>query len=150
MPNPHERFYTAVAADFGDSTMCEKISNRALEEKGPDLGTTKRRVYLEKSRCYFYAAILTKNASLCDSVKEIVTIPSNESEISQSKCRAMVHLPRWQIRDEPSPDYYEYFFKEMGYGDRGLDFYMYLSLRAPPEQKQDFLKRAHAMPSFDN
>lgn len=52
IPNPHERFYTAVAGNFGYSTMCEKISNRALEEKGPDMGTTKRRVYLEKSRCY--------------------------------------------------------------------------------------------------
>jgi hypothetical protein len=150
MPNPHERFYTAVAVNFGDSTMCEKISNHALEENGPDMGTTKWRVYLQKSKCYFFAAVVTKNAGLCDSVKEIVTIPSNKSEISQANCLAMLHLPNWQIHDNPLPEHSEYFFKEMGYGDRGDDFYMYLMLSAPPEQKQEFLKRAHAMPSFAN
>jgi hypothetical protein len=64
-PNPHERFYTAVAANFGDSKMCEKISKRALDQESPGLDSTEWKVILQKSECYFYVAMSTKNTKLC-------------------------------------------------------------------------------------
>jgi hypothetical protein len=67
------------------------------------------------------------------------------------------------------PDYYSVgdFMKEMGYTkneayaaiaaptDREEDyvwsrFYMYLELQGKPNQKQEFIKRAEALPSFTN
>jgi hypothetical protein len=121
-PNEHELFYTAVAANFGESKICEKISKRALDELGPDLGSTDWRVIVQRSACYFYAALKTKNAKLCDSVEKIVTVPSNKAGISRSECREI--LQKNQHYDyEPSPDFHSVgaFMKEMGY--REGDFY---------------------------
>jgi hypothetical protein len=115
-PNEHELFYTAIAANFGDSKTCEMISPRAFDEEGPDLGTTQWRAFLQRSACYFYAALKTKNAKLCDSIEEIITIPANESEISRSQCLEILQ-PNHQYGYEPSPDYYSLgaFMAEMGY-----------------------------------
>ncbi len=63
-PNPHEMFFTAVAADFHDVKMCEKISGRALDERGPDMGSSDWRVNSQRSSCYFYLAITTKGRQL--------------------------------------------------------------------------------------
>ncbi len=121
-PNAHELFYTAIAANFGDSEMCKKISERALDERGPDLGTTEWRITLERSQCYFYGALKNKNADLCDLVKEVVTIPPNGAGISRSECREVVQNNQ-SYGYEPSPDYYSVddFMKEMRYRDE--DFY---------------------------
>jgi hypothetical protein len=64
----------------------------------------------------------TKNAKLCDSVKKVVTVPSNKAGISQSECREILEKHQ-QYGYEPSPDYYSVggFMKEMGY--REEDFY---------------------------
>ena len=122
LPNEHELFYTAVAANFGEPKICEKISKRALDERGPDLGSTKWRVFVQRSACYFYSALKTKNANLCDSVKEILTVPSNKAGMSQSECREILEK-HGQYGYEPSPDYHSLggFMREMGYSDE--DFY---------------------------
>jgi hypothetical protein len=115
-PNPHEVFYTAVAANFGDSKMCEKISKRALDEDAPTLSSTEWKAILQKSECYFYVAMSTKSTKLCDSVSQIVTLPSNRSDMSEAHCRELLRKNQHYI-DEPSPDYswLADFMKEMGY-----------------------------------
>jgi len=121
-PNEHELFYTAVGANFGDSKICDKISKRALNEEGPDLGNTDWRVTFERSECYFYAALNTKNAELCDSVEEVITTPPNGATISRLECREVVQRNQ-NYGYEPSPNYYTVadFMKELGYTDE--DFY---------------------------
>jgi hypothetical protein len=166
-PNPHEEFYTAVAANFGDSRMCEKISKRALDEDAPTLSSTEWKAILQKSECYFYVAMSTKSTKLCDSVSQIVTLPSNRSDMSEAHCRELLRKNQHYI-DEPSPDYswLADFMKEMGYREEDVyaampaligdkediwpAFYIYLQFRAQPNQKQEFIKRAEALPSFTN
>jgi hypothetical protein len=166
-PNPHEEFYTAVAANFGDSKMCEKISKRALDEDAPTLSSTEWKAILQKSECYFYVAMSTKSTKLCDSVSQIVTLPSNRSDMSEAHCRELLRKNQHYI-DEPSPDYswLADFMKEMGYREEDVyaampaligdkediwpAFYIYLQFRAQPNQKQEFIKRAEALPSFTN
>jgi hypothetical protein len=166
-PNPHEEFYTAVAANFGDSKLCEKISKRALDEDAPTLSSTEWKAILQKSECYFYVAMSTKSTKLCDSVSQIVTLPSNRSDMSEAHCRELLRKNQHYI-DEPSPDYswLADFMKEMGYREEDVyaampaligdkediwpAFYIYLQFRAQPNQKQEFIKRAEALPSFTN
>ena len=117
-PNEHEIFYTAVAASFGDSKLCEKISKRALVENGPNLTSTKWEVSEQRSECYFYAALQTKDEKLCDSVSKVITLPSNASDISASLCREVIHKRRVRSQHPILP----YFpigslLKEMGYTD---------------------------------
>jgi hypothetical protein len=164
-PNDHERFYTAVAANFGDSKMCEKVSRRALEEVGPGLSKTEWSVILQKSKCYFFVAVDTRDAKLCDSVTTIITLPDNESDISAARCRELIQKKLYELGD-PSPEYYLVgdFMKEMGYRKEDvyaaipaligskeefwLGFYTYLQVQAKPNQKQEFIKRAEALPAF--
>lgn len=161
-PNGHELFYIAVAANFGDSKTCDKISRLALDEQGPDMGSTEWRVIGQRSACYFYAALKTKNAKLCDSVEKIVTVPSNKAGVSRSECREILQKNQ-QYQYEPTPDYYSLggFMKEMGYGEEDTKpflakdeafnwshFYSYLEFGARPENQQEFLKRVEALPSF--
>lgn len=115
-PNSHELFYTYTAAQFGDARLCDKISRRAIDESGPDLGITQWRVHGQRSACYFYVALQTKDERLCDSVSSVVTLPSNASEISGTKCRQFVHLPS---HSGPTAQYYvpPELLKEMGYTD---------------------------------
>jgi hypothetical protein len=121
-PNTHELFYTAIAANFGDSEICKKISKRALDERGPDLGNTEWRMIFERSQCYFHAALRTKNDELCDSVEDVITAPPNGATISRSECREVIQKNQ-HYAYEPSPDYYTVgdFMTEMGYKDE--DFY---------------------------
>lgn len=117
-PNEHELFYTAVAATFGDSKLCEKISKRALVENGPNLTATEWEVSYQRSECYFYAAFKTKDESLCDSVNKVITLPSNASDISGSACREVIHNRRARSH-EPTLPYSSIgsLLKEMGYTD---------------------------------
>jgi len=162
-PNPHEEFYTAVAANFGDSKMCEKISKRALDES---VSTTDWRVILQRSECYFYVAIDTDNAKLCDPVTIIVTVPSNTADISAARCREVIQKKRSYFGTVLVPEYYSLgdFMKEMAYRKEDVyaaipaligskddiwpSFYTYLQVQAKPNQKQEFIKRAEALPSF--
>lgn len=116
-PNSHELFYTAVAAEFGDAPLCDKISGRAIDESGPDLGSTQWRVQKQRSACYFYVALQTKNEKLCDSVSGVITLPSNASEVSATRCRYLISLDRRS--DERPAGYYGLpeLLKEMGYTD---------------------------------
>jgi hypothetical protein len=166
-PNPHEEFYTAVAANFGDSKMCEKISKRALDEDAPTLSSTEWKVILQRSECYFFVAMSTKDTKFCDSVNQIVTLPSNRSDMSEAHCREILRKKQSYF-DRPSPEYplLGDFMKEMGYRDEDVfaaipalinpkqdiwpGFYTYLQVQAQPNQKQEFLKRAEALPSFTN
>jgi hypothetical protein len=163
-PNGHEVFYTAVAADFGDSKICKKISRRALDEEGPGMSGTGWQVSLQRSECYFYAALKTHDAKLCDSVEKIVTIPSNKSRFSRSECLVFLNSSN-SVGDEPAMEYSSLggIMKEMGYreeeaklflaNDKAFDwfkFYMYQEFGAQPEKKQEFLKRVEALPSFIN
>src|SRR5579859_2218170 len=84
--NYHELFYTQIAGYFGDSRMCGKISNRAVDEELPSM-EIKWRVSFQRSECYFDAALKTKDESLCDLAKKVVTVPSNASDVSPSTCR---------------------------------------------------------------
>jgi hypothetical protein len=117
-PNAHEEFYTAVAADFHDSKMCEKISDRALDERGPDMGSTDWRVSSQRSTCYFYVALATKDEDFCKLVRGIVTLPSNHSRISRSKCEEIIRK-RQQFGYHPGTDDSALpgLMQEMGYGD---------------------------------
>lgn len=116
-PNDHEEFYTAVAADFHDSKMCEKISNSALDESGPNMGSLDWRVSGQRSTCYFYLALATKDEDFCKLVRRIVTLPSNHSEISQSECEESIRR-KGQSQYQPTafqtlPE----LMHEMGYRD---------------------------------
>jgi hypothetical protein len=164
-PNPHERFYTAVAANFGDSKMCEKISKRALDEDAPTLSSTEWKAILQKSECYFYVAMSTKDTKLCDSVSQIFMLPANRADMSEAHCRELLRKNQHYI-DEPSPDYSWLgdFMKEMGYREDDVfaaipaligskediwpGFYTYVQVQAKPNQKQEFTKRAEALPAF--
>ncbi|HEX9198173.1 MAG TPA: hypothetical protein VF865_01335 [Acidobacteriaceae bacterium] len=114
-PNGHEQFYTAVAARSGDSKLCGKISSRAVDEYMPDM---RLEFSTERSKCYFYAALESRNAKLCDSVKRIVTIPSNQSEVSPLKCREIIQKHQ-QLGYAPQLDWYATgrYMIEMGYRD---------------------------------
>lgn len=119
-PNAHERFYTAVAADFGDAAMCPKISERSLNEScGPDMACSDWSVSYERSECYFYGALKSGNPRYCDSVESISVLPSNKSNISRSECVQAIHrtLYHQSYSYQPMPDYYELgsMMSEMGY-----------------------------------
>jgi hypothetical protein len=162
-PNQYEFFFTAVAANFGDSYICEKISKRALDENGPDSGTTEWRVILQRSACYFDAAMKTRDARLCDSVHQIIILPHNDAGISRSECRKLLLRNPQYVAFGPLPDVHllDGFVEEMGYREAEAkpflinadhfgwsNFYDYLMFHAPLEQKQEFLRRAEALPSF--
>jgi hypothetical protein len=160
-PNQYELFFTAVAADFGDSRICEKISKRALEEEiRVNTGWT---VTLQRSVCNFHAAVKTEDTRLCDSVKRVITIPHNEADISPSACRKLLRRTPPNDNFKPWVDIHFLggFMEEMGYREDTAkillinserfdwgDFYVYLMLWAPLEQKQEFLQRVKALPSF--
>ena len=116
-PNTHERFYTAVAADFGDTAMCPKIYERAVNEScGPDMACSQWSVSYERSECYFYAALKRHNLDYCNSVESIAVLPSNHSNISKSECLTTIQGGlRYQY--QPIPGYYELsgMMSEMGY-----------------------------------
>jgi hypothetical protein len=113
--NGHEQFYTAVAARSGDSKLCGKISSRAVDEAMPDM---RIEFSTERSKCYFYAAVESRDTKLCDSVKRIVTIPSNKSEVSPSLCREIIQKHQ-QLGYELQPEWYATgsYMIEMGYRD---------------------------------
>ena len=117
-PNDHEEFYTAVAADFHDSKMCEKISDRALDEQGPDMGNLDWRVSGQRSACYFYVALTSNDEDFCRLVRGIVTLPSNHSGISKSECEEIIRNGQ-HSQYQPTADYYTLpgFMREMGYRD---------------------------------
>ena len=119
-PNEHELFYTAVAESFADPDLCKKISPNALEESGPDLGSLEWRVYQQRSACYFYAALKIKNVQLCDSVRRIITLPSNASFISRANCREIIEKKNGQFGFGPITYFrdLEKLLKEMGYRDK--------------------------------
>jgi len=124
-PNFHEEFYTAVAADFQDLGMCEKISIHAIDVRRPDFGTMDYRVTSQKSACYFYVALTTKNASLCDQVETIITDPPNKSEVSKSECLRALQDPHYgrNYTHEPVLPFFPLsnLLQEMGYRDEDLD-----------------------------
>lgn len=117
-PNDHEEFYTAVAADFHDSKMCEKISDRALDEEGPGMSGTGWSVSIQRSACYFYVGVTTKDEDLCKLVRGIVTLPSNQSGISKSECEEVIRR-NGQLQYRPAPDVHTLpeLMHEMGYRD---------------------------------
>jgi hypothetical protein len=117
-PNDNEEFYTAVAADFLDSKMCEKISYRALDEINPNMGSNDWHVSSQRSACSFYVAVETKDEDFCKSVRGIVTIPSNHSEISKSESETIIRR-KGQLQYQPIPEVYVLpgFMQEMGYRD---------------------------------
>jgi hypothetical protein len=119
-PNEHELFYTAVAENFVDADLCKKISAKALEENGPDLGSLEWRVYQQRSACYFYAALKSKNAQLCDSVRRIATLPSNASFISRANCREIIEKKNGQFGFGPATYFRDLdkLLKEVGYTDQ--------------------------------
>ena len=114
-PNAHELFYTAIAADFGEPGLCEKIASRAVDERNP--GMRGWDVSFQRSTCYFYAAVKAHNEAWCEPIRSVITIPSNKSLVSKSECQRV-------IRDKGdygySPDPFSYLdgmMKEMGYTD---------------------------------
>jgi hypothetical protein len=81
-------FFTAAAVNFSEPSLCNKISWFTVDSPGPNFGSSEYDVYSQRSKCYFYTALGTKNATVCDSVRRIITLPSNHSEISRSECLA--------------------------------------------------------------
>jgi hypothetical protein len=123
-PNIHEQFYTVVATDFGDGGMCEKISIHAIDLRRPDFGTSDYRVTYQKSACYFYMALGTKNSALCEKVETITTDPPNKSEISKSECLRALQDPRYgrNYSYRPLVPYSSLadLLQEMGYRDKDI------------------------------
>ena len=152
-------FYTAVAANFGDARMCEKISSRAIDQAGPTMEDDHIRVSFQRSECYFFTVFTTDDGHLCDSVKGLTTIPSNESEFSERGCREAL-MKGGYFSIQPIVDSYEIasLMKEMGYSDK--DFYetddaanpsnnpvcgFYLTVR----DTDSFKGKIRALPSYD-
>lgn len=158
-PNDHEEFYTALASDFQDAKMCEKISDRALDERGPDMGSTDWRVSRQKSACYFYVAMATKDENFCKLVNGIVTLPSNHSGISKEECEAILRRHQ-QYGYHPSafsnglPGY----MQEMGYRDEDRYDAQYKEnlwnnpvyrFYAKVKNDEDFRTKIRDLPSYD-
>lgn len=163
--NANEMFYVVVAANFGDTGVCEKISNRAFHDDRADAGPPV--ISLTKSECYFHAALRTGNPNLCAYVTKVIAIPSNISYVSEFNCRQFIKEKPNGIQ-APSFPYYEMrrLMMDMGYRDVDLevlndnsqqnpngkwcDFYTYLVFRSSPAERAQFLQRASMMPSFDH
>ena len=102
-PNDHEHFYTAIAADFGEPGLCEKIAGRAVDESNP--GMRGWVVNYQRSMCYYYAALKARKEAWCEPIKSVITIPWNKSHVSKSKCRQVIrdkgegYSPRLSIID---------------------------------------------------
>jgi hypothetical protein len=126
-PNLHETFYTAVAADFGDANLCPKIYRLAVDEScGPDFACTHWRVAYERSKCFFYAALKSRNSVDCNSVKSITVLPSNKSEISKSECLKVIRdRQQFQYQPIPNPIALSKILPELGYQQRELDSIQY-------------------------
>ncbi len=159
LPNDYERLYTAIASQLGDATLCEKISSKAVEISGGNLFSTPD-VSGERSKCYFWTAMYSRNPKLCRPVKRIIRFGSNSSEVSESGCLALIKDRQYPSLVGPIADPFtiDKLMLEMGYSDetyfvrgdsknRG-DFFWYLLYDAPTEQRQQLFKRVEALPSF--
>lgn len=158
-PNEHELFYTAIAYSFADADLCKKISSKALDESGPDLGSMEWRVYKQRSACYFYAAGSSKNVHLCDSVQKIITLPSNASFVSGANCREIIEKKNGQFGFGPATYFHDLdkLLKEMGYtdGDRYAAEYSDRSVNDPVHRfyqsvkdTETFKRKVAGLPSY--
>lgn len=115
-PNEHEVFYTAIAADFGEPGLCEKIAGRAVDESNP--GMRGWVVSYQRSTCYFYAALKARKEAWCEPIRSVIAIPWNKSNISKSVCRQVVRDQGQGYGYSPDPfSYLDGMMKEMGYSD---------------------------------
>jgi len=118
-PNGYELFYTAIAADFGEPGLCEKIAGRAVDESDPGMlpGIRGWDVSFQKSACHFYTAVKAHKEAWCEPIRSVMTIPANQSNISKSECRQVIR-DKGNYGYSPSPfGNLDEMMKEMGYSD---------------------------------
>lgn len=87
-PNVFERAYTAMALDFGSHELCERISPDA--ESRLLFNSPGTQIYLERSRCFLYAAVNSLNPYLCQFVVEASGWLHNGSYFSRENCEVLV------------------------------------------------------------
>lgn len=87
-PNAFEEAYSAMALDFGDHTLCEKISPEA--ETRLLFNSPGTQIYRERSRCFLHAAGSTLNPWLCRFVEEAAAPRHDGSYFSRKNCEAIV------------------------------------------------------------
>ena len=87
-PHDFEFAYTAMALDFGDHELCERISPAA--ETRLLFNSPGTQIYRERSRCFLYAAGNTLNPYLCKFVIEASAWFHDGSYFSRRNCEELV------------------------------------------------------------
>lgn len=165
LPTQKDYFFEIVAADFGEASICNKISPKVVVDTGKFGG---REYDYLRSRCYTNVAASTKNASLCGKATLLVSLDWGAGNYSKSNClqrKASSVLSPLVIRD------FVPIMEELGY-DRGdvetsirmhgpgvydptkkpdrLYYSFYLNVKSGSETvsgREDFLNRVQSLTS---
>ena len=152
-PNELETAYIGVAAQLAESSLCDKISDKALY-----LG---RKPMLARSRCYYYLTLNTGELNWCRDVREVPVELGLINWLDEKRCLFQVQHSKSGHLQKVKFDYAT-MMHTMGYSAQGVpdqfkrsdrvdwvSYFKYMASQSNPEVSKQFYERLQDVPDFN-